>query len=222
MTKKLPNCVGVVYGNLQIVEDLGHHFCGNSPNRTVLVMAKCLRCGSGPKRYRLSSLKVGATASCGCATRDAITTHGMSGTRQYYIWSAMVQRCTNPKHPKWSDYGGRGIRVCNEWLKFSGFWKDMAEGYSDDLEIDRVDVNGNYEKQNCRWATQSQNSFNTRLGKNNTSGRSGISFAKDRGMWRATIRINGKQIRLGAYRTVEEAIAARDSAEIEQYGQTKN
>lgn len=221
MTKKLSNCVGVVYGNLQIVENLGHHFEGNSPNRVLLVMAKCLRCGSEPKRYRLSSLKTGNTTSCGCATRDANITHGMSATRQYSIWAAMIQRCTNQNHPKWPDYGGRGIRVCEEWRNFSGFWKDMGDGYCEGLEIDRVDVNGNYEKQNCQWATESHNSYNTRTAKNNTSGRSGISFAKDRNMWRAQIRVNGKQTRLGSYKTFEDAVKAREQAEIEVYGYIK-
>lgn len=83
--------------------------------------------------------------------------------RLYNIWNGMIQRCENPKRSKYSDYGGRGISVCDDWHDFSVFveWA-KANGYEDGLTIDRINVNGNYEPVNCRWATIIQQSNNKR------------------------------------------------------------
>lgn len=82
--------------------------------------------------------------------------HGMSGTRLYRIWKNMKDRCNKPKHHNYERYGGRGIRVCEEWQNdFMAFYTwAMANGYQEDLTIDRKDNDGNYEPSNCRWATQ--------------------------------------------------------------------
>jgi hypothetical protein len=87
--------------------------------------------------------------------------HGMAGTRQYKIWAAMRQRCSNPKEESYAVYGGRGIKVCAEWATFIGFWSDMADGYAPNLTIDRIDNDGDYCKDNCRWATKTQQARNT-------------------------------------------------------------
>lgn len=87
--------------------------------------------------------------------------HGMAGTRPYKIWAAMRQRCNNPNEESYPSYGGRGIKVCKEWDTFAGFWSDMAEGYAPNLTIDRKDNDGNYCKDNCRWATKVQQARNT-------------------------------------------------------------
>ena len=79
--------------------------------------------------------------------------------RSYKTWSAMLQRCTNQNNPRYVDYGGRGITVCKRWLLFDNFFADMGERPIG-MSIDRINVNGNYEKRNCRWAddtTQAQN-----------------------------------------------------------------
>lgn len=116
---------------------------------------------------RLSQLTQGETKSCGCLRRarftGALSSHGASRTRLYVSWTAMKQRCFNSRHPNYRLYGGRGITVCAEWTEFEPFrdWA-LAHGYRDDLTIERVDNDGNYEPGNCAWIPQSQQSSNTR------------------------------------------------------------
>ncbi len=86
--------------------------------------------------------------------------HGMCGTRPYRIWSSMLTRCNNPKAKSYKDYGGRGIKVCDEWLTFIGFWKDVKKGYSDKLTIDRIYNSKNYNKENFKWATRTEQGNN--------------------------------------------------------------
>lgn len=94
-------------------------------------------------------------------------THGKTGTRLYHIWKTMRQRCNNPNNKKYKNYGNRGIVICEEWNDFSKFYEwAMSNGYSDNLMIDRINVNGNYEPANCRWTTpqtQSNNRTNNRI-----------------------------------------------------------
>ena len=105
------------------------------------------------------------TRSCGCLMRDQNTKHGLSKTRICGIYRCMVRRCTEPKDHAYKIYGGRGIKVCDEWLNdIVAFYEwAMNNGYRDDLSIDRIDTNGNYEPNNCRWADHKTQSNNMRV-----------------------------------------------------------
>lgn len=131
------------------------------------------RCDCGNEKiidgYKIRS---GNTQSCGCYQAEmrgkSKITHGMTNSRLYSIWCGMKARCTNPKNPEYGQYGGRGIKICSEWQQFENFavWA-FSNGYSDELSIDRINVNGNYSPQNCRWATsfeqQNNKQYNHKL-----------------------------------------------------------
>ena len=130
------------------------------------------QCSCGFETIKLGKLLLnGHCRSCGCGEYENrvsnCTSHRLSDTRLYNIWCAMKQRCYYSKHKDYHNYGGRGITICDEWrYDFKAFYDwSMSHGYCDDLSIDRIDVNGNYTPNNCRWATALEQRLNQRPGK---------------------------------------------------------
>ena len=112
-------------------------------------------------------LQYGHTKSCGCLKLDLLSinkyVHGMTKTPEYKAWIEMKQRCYNKDHKRFNYYGGRGIHVCDKWLdSFQSFYDDLGKRNTKKHSLDRIDVNGNYEPSNCRWATPTEQSANRR------------------------------------------------------------
>ncbi len=118
------------------------------------------RCDCGALvTVRSNNLRSGNTGSCGCRERF---THGHSRSRTYQSWAAMIQRCTNPRNLNWRHYGGRGIAICQRWREsFASFLADMGERPRGGT-LDRRNTNGNYEPENCRWSSRSEQQANKR------------------------------------------------------------
>lgn len=126
------------------------------------------RCACGVERnIPIHTLKQGHSSHCGCKVGEIIavmkTTHGMAYTTEHRTWAKMKERCTNPNSKDWPLYGGRGISVCNEWARdFQKFFDYMGPKPTPQHSIDRIDVNGNYEPGNVRWASPQEQMQNVR------------------------------------------------------------
>lgn len=116
------------------------------------------------KEVRYDMLQNGHTRSCNCLYKKSNAIHGMYNTRLYNTWKNIKSRCYYNKNISYKNYGMRGIKVCNEWKdNFQAFYElSMNNGYKENLEIDRIDVNGSYEPDNCRWITHKEQQRNRR------------------------------------------------------------
>lgn len=193
-----------------LLQDLGTMFATeNSKNRIRFGLYQCQYCGTEFKAMT-SHIKNGHTKSCGCyqkiQARECNKKHGLVYHPLYHTWKMMEARCYNPNATNYKDYGGRGIQVCERWLDIRNFIEDIYPSYQEGLTLDRIDVNGNYESDNCRWVSQNTQSRNTReLRINNTSGFRGVSWNKNRDKWMASITVDYRAIHLGYFLTALEA-----------------
>lgn len=177
------------------------------------VMWEC-RCDCGNiKHYRTNRAK--KVVSCGCINNNNISDRFEV---EYNTWKNIRQRCYNTKHPKFENYGGRGITVCERWnIDFFNFLYDMGERPKDKNSIGRIDNDKGYSKENCRWENHEEQSLNKSMLKNNTSGVKGVRLKRGN-RWTASLEYKGKVYYLGNYKDKNEAIQARKEAELKHYG----
>ena len=203
-----------------MLEDLGMVYATEkSKQKTRYGMYKCGFCGTEFKS-NTGNIKNKHTKSCGCHKKRRIKevhkTHGLGATKLYSIWGTLKARVLNLKYKDYYNYGGRGITICEDWLDIHNFYDwAISNGYSDELSIDRIDNDGNYEPSNCRWTTKIIQARNTRIPKNNTSGYKGVSFKKGNNKFIAQICVNYRKIYLGSFSTVIDGAVAYNNYIIE-------
>lgn len=164
--------VGDIFGKNKVTEVV------HKNNRwTAVGMCDC----GNPTEFPQIELLRGRGRSCGCATLEKITksktTHGMSNSKAWNAWAAMRDRCSSKNNASYMNYGGRGISVCARWEKFENFLADMGEPKNHE-SLDRIDVNGNYEPENCRWADFETQSNNKRASHYITAGGETLTIAQ--------------------------------------------
>lgn len=151
----IKNLTGQKFGRLTVIRQ-----DGVSAHKKALWLCSC-DCGKF-KTVIGGNLKSGITTSCGCFNLENITKHGDHKTAFYRSWQDIHTRCKSPKCAEYKNYGGRGISVCPEWGDYMQFKKDMLSTYQKGLTLDRIDVNGNYEPNNCKWSTVKEQNRNRR------------------------------------------------------------
>jgi hypothetical protein len=197
------------------LEDLGTRYpTENSKEKKRYGLYQCQYCGKEFKaQINDINRRKRSTKSCGCYhIKRAIETnikHECAKHPIYSIWKNMKDRCLNPNNRRYKDYGGRGVKVCDRWLNVEYFIDDMYPSYQEGLTLDRINVNGDYEPDNCRWTTKTVQARNTRDIKiTNISGFRGVSWDKKRSKWRTRITVNHIEINLGVFSTTLEAAKA--------------
>ena len=164
-----------------------------------------------------NNVKSGNTKSCGCFATKLNITHGLGTNKFYQTWYGMLQRCTNTMRQGYKNYGGRGITVCEEWQDVANFvaWCELTNPNIEGYSLDRIDNDLGYSPENCTWSDKTTQAINQRIMKNNKSGFVGVSWHKGNTKWGAYIGVNKILKQIGSFKTLEEAIQARDNYIIE-------
>jgi len=149
--------IGKRFGNLIVLKEKPK--ADKKQRKRLFCFCKC-DCGNEKWIYKYSLGKY--TNSCGCLKRKVHTKHNLSNIKPYKVWSNMKDRCDNNNNFSYKNYGGRGIKYDKNWSNFTNFWKDMNEGYKEGLTLDRINNDGNYCKENCRWVTRKKQNRNSR------------------------------------------------------------
>ena len=199
----------------RLIEDLGMMYpVENSTRKCRYGLFECQYCG---KEFECisQSIKNGHTKSCGCVNFSK--KHGLGTNKFYQTWYGMLQRCTNPNHKAYKDYGARGITVCEEWQDVTNFvvWAESTYPNTEGMSLDRIDNAKGYSPDNCRWADRLTQALNRRKMRTNTSGFVGVYWDISKNKWTAKVGSNNKLINIGSFKTKEEAAQARDNYIIE-------
>lgn len=199
-----------------LIKDLGMLYATLKSTRKRRYGLYLCSCGKEFK-CETSSIKSGNSSSCGCFKKEShsklFSKHSMYGTKLYWKYANMKKRCYYTKDKRYKDWGGRGIKVCDEWRNdFMAFYNwSINNGWKEGLSIDRINNDGNYEPSNCRWTTREVQARNTRvLRSDNKSGFRGVSWHKASNKWCSRIGIDGKYINLGLFKCRLKAAYAYD------------
>lgn len=201
--------IGVTYGNLKIIGESGKDKHGRK-----MFSCECLLCGN-VKMIKGTYINTGKATSCGCDKNKKIsqskTKHtGKEHPKEYRAWKSMRNRCNNKNYHAYHRYGGRGIKVCGEWSDFDTFLSDMGLSPNKNSQLDRINNDGNYEPENCRWVSPKENSNNREKQKNNT-GYTGVYLNKSK-TYSVNFYVDRKSKYVGSYPTLQEAVNKRAEA----------
>lgn len=213
MGKKIDE-TGNKYGRLLVLEEAGLDKHGQ-------YMWNCLcDCGKSTTQYG-GTLRRKLVVSCGCYNNEirgkASITHGMSGTKIYNTWLGIIARCYNPNHTSYPRYGAVGVTICDDWrYSFETFYADMGD-IPEGCEINRKRAAKEYNKENCEWVSLSVQAFDKGKSRVNTSGRTGVNFDTDAGLWCAQLNREGKVYKK-RFASFGDACHYREALELEHFG----
>ena len=192
--------VGEKFGRLTVIQR------SNSNKYYFICLCEC----GNEKEIRKNHLMQGRTKSCGCLNRENHIKHNLYKHPLYRIWSGIKTRCYNKNNKDYKNYGARNIKICEEWLNDPKVFIKWAlkNGYKKELSIDRINNNGDYEPNNCKWSTAKEQANNKRDRPNKT----GIKYIYfENNKYRVRMPVNGKNKRFGCFNTLEEAVNKLES-----------